>query len=84
MKNLVTGERSKRVAAIKRTRELVCDGQGHRAIRINRRCRNLLDELMAGYKYPEGKRASIDDLPADGNDHAANALESWVYLRMGR
>ena len=84
VKNLVTGERSKRVAAIKRTRELVCDGQGHRAIRINRRCRNLLDELMAGYKYPEGKRASIDDLPADGNDHAANALESWVYLRMGR
>ena len=84
VKNLVTGERSKRVAAIKRTRELVCDGQGHRAIRINRRCRNLLDELMAGYKYPEGKRASVDDMPEDGNDHAVNALESWVYLRMGR
>jgi hypothetical protein len=80
----VTGERSKRVAAIKRTRSLFCDGQGRRAIRVNRRCKNLLDELMAGYKYPEGKRASVDDMPADGNDHAANALESWVFLRMGR
>ena len=84
VKNLVTGERSKRVAAIKRTRELICDGQGYRAIRVHRRCKNLLDELMAGYKYPEGKRASVDDMPEDGNDHAVNALESWVYLRMGR
>ena len=84
VKNLVTGERSKRIAAIKRTRELICDGQGYRAIRVNRRCKSLLDELMAGYKYPEGKRASVDDAPADGNDHAANALESWCYLRMMR
>ena len=83
-KTLVTGERSKRVAAIKRTRELICDGQGHRAIRVHRRCKHLLDELMAGYKYPEGKRGSIDDMPEDGNDHAANAMESWIFLRAQR
>jgi len=83
-KTLVTGERSKRVAAIKRTRELVCDGQGHRAIRVHRRCKHLLDEIMAGYKYPEGKKASIDDMPEDGNDHACNALESWIFLRAQR
>jgi hypothetical protein len=83
-KTLVTGERSKRVAAIKRTRELVCDGQGHRAIKVHRRCKHLLDEIMAGYKYPEGKRGSIDDMPEDGNDHAADALASWVFLRAQR
>ena len=84
MKMAVTGERSKRVAAIKRTRELICDGQGHRAIRVHRRCKHLLDEIMAGYKYPEGKRASVDDMPEDGNDHAADALASWVFLRAQR
>ena len=83
-KTLVTGERSKRVAAIKRTRELICDGQGHRAIKVHRRCKHLLDELMAGYKYPEGKRASVDDMPEDGTDHAVNAMESWVFLRAQR
>ena len=83
-KTLVTGERSKRVAAIKRTRELICDGQGHRAIRVHRRCKHLLDEIMAGYKYPEGKRASVDDMPEDGTDHAVNAMESWVFLRAQR
>jgi len=83
-KTLVTGERSKRVAAIKRTRELVCDGQGHRAIKVHRRCKHLLDEIMAGYKYPEGKRGSVDDMPEDGNDHACDAMASWVFLRAQR
>lgn len=83
-KTMVVGERSKRVAAIKRTRALICDGQGYRAIKVHRRCRALLDEIMAGYKYPEGKKSSVDDLPADGTDHAANALESWVFLRAQR
>ncbi len=82
-KNLVAGERSKRAAAIKRTRELFCDGQGHRAIKVHRRCAKLIDELSAGYKYPEGKR-NPDDFPGDGNDHACQSLESYVFMRMGR
>jgi hypothetical protein len=61
-----------------------CDWQGHRAIKVNRRCKRLLDEIMAGYKYPEGKKATVDDMPEDGNDHACNALESWIFLRAQR
>lgn len=80
----VTGEKSKRLAAINRTRALICDGQGYRAIRVHRRCRNLLDEIMSGYKYPDGKRAGADDFPADGNDHAINALETWCFVRAMR
>jgi hypothetical protein len=80
-KHLVAGERSKRVAAIKHTRSLICDGQQYRTIKVHRRCRNLLDEIMAGYRYPDGKKNAQDDLPEDGNDHAANALETWTFMR---
>lgn len=74
---------SVRVEAIKRTRALICDGKGYRAIQVHRRCANLLDEITTGYKYPEGKRGQ-NEKPADGNDHAAQALESWIWLRMRR
>jgi hypothetical protein len=72
---------SKRVAAIKKTRGLFKDGNGYRCIKINRRCKHLLDEIKAGYKYPDGKH-SVDDKPEDGNDHACNALESWIWMRV--
>jgi hypothetical protein len=75
------GESSTRVAAIKATRAFICDVQGYRAIKINRRCANLIKEIMQGYRYPEGQRHTSDDMPADGNDHACNALESWVWMR---
>ena len=39
---------------------------------------------MADYTYPEGKRASVDDMPEDGNDHAADALAAWVFMRAQR
>lgn len=77
------GGGSTRLAAITLTRSLICDGQGHRAIKIHRRCRHLLDEIRSGYKYPEGKHG-LDTKPADGNDHACNALESYVWLRCRR
>ena len=78
------GGGSTRVQAIQATRALICDGKGYRAIKVHRRCKNLLDEIMAGYKYPEGKKSSVNDKPADGNDHACNALESWIWLRARR
>lgn len=77
------GGGSTRVQAVHALRALVCDGQGRRSVLVHRRCRNLLDEIMAGWKYPEGKR-SINEHPADGNDHACDALSAWVWLRMGR
>jgi hypothetical protein len=77
----VAGGKSTRLAAITLTRSLICDGQGHRAIKINRRCKHLIDEISAGYKYPEGKHG-LEAEPQDGNDHACQALESWVWARM--
>lgn len=78
------GGGSTRVQAIQVTRGLICDGKGYRALKVHRRCKNLLDEIMAGYKYPEGKKSSVNDKPEDGNDHACNALESWCWLRARR
>jgi hypothetical protein len=72
-----------RVAAINLTRGLICDGKQHRTIQVNRRCKNLIDELTMGYKYPEGKRG-LSEKPEDGNDHAAQALESYCWLRLRR
>jgi hypothetical protein len=74
------GGQSTRLAAITLTRGLICDGKSYRTIKVHRRCRHLIDEISAGYKYPEGKNG-LETKPEDGNDHAANALESWVWLR---
>lgn len=73
---------STRLAAITLTRSLIADGQGHRAIRIHRRCRHLLDEISMGYRYPEGKHG-LEAEPEDGNDHAVQALETWVWWHHG-
>ena len=78
-----TSERSTRVAAIKATRALMRDSKGQRVIRVHRRCKNLIWEITEGYRYPEGKHRP-DDRPEDGNDHACEALESWVWLRARR
>lgn len=77
-----SGKGSTRLAAVTLTRSLVCDGNGHRAIKIHRRCRHLLDEISMGYKYPEGKKG-LEAEPEDGNDHAAQALETWVWWHHG-
>lgn len=74
---------SVRVEAIKLTRSLICDGRGQRTILVHRRCKNLLDEITTGYKYPEGKRG-LNEKPLDENDHACQALESWCWLRARR
>ncbi len=78
----VGGGKSTRLAAITLTRSLVLDGNNYRAIKIHRRCANLLDEIRSGYKYPDGKHGT-EAHPQDGNDHACNALESWVWVAYG-
>lgn len=78
----VGGGRSTRLAAITVTRSLILDGQGRRNLYVHRRCRSLLDELQAGYKYPQGKHG-LETAPDDGNDHAAQALESFVWHAYG-
>jgi len=79
----VRGGGSTRAAAVTTTRELICDGRQHRPIQVHQRCRNLLDELTMGYKNKLGADGKYMDEPEDGNDHGAQALESWVWLRMG-
>ena len=77
------GKGSVRVEAIKLTRGLICDGKGYRTLLVHKRCKNLLDEIHSGYKYPEGKR-KLNEKPVDGNDHAVQALEGWCWLRARR
>lgn len=73
---------SARAAAIKLTRGLICDGNEHRTIKVHPRCENLLREIRTQYRYPEGNMQA--EQPMDGNDHAAQALESWCFLRARR
>jgi len=74
------GGGSTRAAAIRETRALILDGQRRRTLLVHRRCKNLLDELQTGYKNRETRDGFVDE-PADGNDHAAQAVENWVWLR---
>jgi hypothetical protein len=78
----IGGGKSTRLAAINLTRAMICDGKGKRNILVHKRCANLLDELRAGYRYPEGKHG-LDTEPLDQNDHAVQALESYVWYRYG-
>jgi hypothetical protein len=76
----VGGTGGTRLAAVKLTRGLICDGKKHRGIQVAPRCHNLLDEIQAGYRNKEGPDG-LEDQPADGDDHACQALESWIWLR---
>lgn len=77
------GGQSTRVQAIQTLRQLVCDGNGYRALRVHRRCVNLLDEIRSGWRYPDGKN-NINEKPLDGNDHACDALSAWCWMRARR
>lgn len=68
---------------IKHLRGLFCDANGVRTIAINPRCKNLLLELGEKFVYPEpdGKKRRDDEAPIWKDDHAAQALDMWCYLR---
>ena len=74
------GKVSTRGEAIKLTRAAIFDGHGRRTLQVHGRCRNLLGEITSGYRNKEGPDGFLDQ-PEDGNDHACNALESWIWLR---
>jgi PBSX family phage terminase large subunit len=65
---------------IQTVRELICDGNQVRTLKINRRCKNLIREITEGYVYPEGSRKD-NEKPLDGNDHAADGLRYWCHTR---
>lgn len=65
---------------IQTVRELICDGNGVRTLKINRRCKNLIRDITEGYVYPDGARKNSEK-PADGNDHGPEALRYWAHTR---
>ena len=76
------GRGSTRLQAIQKTRALICDGNQYRALRVHSRCKNLIDEITTGYRNKPDPGGGYQDEPEDGNDHACEALEGWVWLRM--
>jgi hypothetical protein len=75
------GSGSTRAQAIQATRALICDGRGHRGLLVHRRCKHLIDEITTGYRNKPNPAGGYQDDPEDGNDHACEALEGWVWLR---
>ncbi len=65
---------------VEHLRGLFCDGQGHRHILVNRRCRSLIQELTELYVYPEGGHKN-NEKPEDGSDHSTSALQYWASVR---
>ena len=71
------------IDGIKIVRGLVLDGNGARPLKVNRRCKTLINEMMNGYRYPDkGKRDT--EKPEDGNDHCCDALRYWAFTRSGK
>ena len=68
---------------IKVMRQLILDGNGARTMRVNRRCKTLINELTTGYRFPEGARRDSEK-PEDLNNHAADAARMWCWMRSGR
>ena len=62
-------------------RSLVQDGQGYRTLKVHRRCRNFIEELTAGYKYPDNMAKRNSENPEDKNNHAADAFRMWAFAR---
>jgi hypothetical protein len=61
-------------------RRLIRDGRGYRALKINRRCTHLLEEITTLYQYAEGQHGD-NEKPVDANNHAVDALRYWCYAR---
>ncbi len=61
-------------------RRLICDGNGYRTLKVNRRCKNLIWELTEGWQYPEGTHGDAEK-PLDGNDHGCEAIRNLAYMR---
>lgn len=65
---------------INTVRELICDGNGVRTLKVNRKCKNLIREVTEGYVYPEGSRRD-NEKPQDGNEHACDGFRYWAHTR---
>jgi hypothetical protein len=68
-------------------RRLLCDGNGRRIVKVNRRCHNFISEFSEGYRYPEGKGdfgEISSNKPVDKDNHSADGFGAWCYVRARR
>lgn len=70
------------VEGIKKMRDLILDGNGQRALTVNRRCKSFISEITEGYIYPEGRKAGSSEKPVDKNNHAMDSFRYWVWMRI--
>ncbi|MGD8499072.1 MAG: phage terminase large subunit [Phycisphaerales bacterium] len=68
------------VEGIQVVRRLIRDGQGMVSLLVHPRCKNLIQEMTEGYKYPEGSRRD-NEQPIDEANHACDALRYWAWMR---
>jgi len=70
------------VEALEPVRILVKDANDYRALKIHKRCKNLIDEISGGYQYPAGSSKRDSEKPLDENNHACDALRDWCWMRI--
>jgi len=70
------------VEGIKNMRRFILDGNGKRIFAINRsRCKQLILELTEKYVYPEEANNRSTEKPVDKDNHGADAIRMWLWLR---
>ena len=65
-------------------RRLIQDVSGTRVLQVNRRCKNFIQELTEGYKYPRPGERRDNDNPIDESNHAVDSFGMWAYVRARR
>jgi hypothetical protein len=64
-------------------RRLICNGQGHRTLKVHHRCQRLIWEMTQGYIYPPDGTKNVDKNPVDKDNHGPDAFRYWAWLRVG-
>ena len=79
------------VEGIKTVRQLIKDGQGHRALQVHPRCKNLIREFTQDYRYHDDEEDTSqergsrnDETPRDKYNHGSDAVRYWCYMRARR
>jgi len=67
-----------------RSPRLIKVASGYRALRVHRRCVHLLAELQGGYQYAPGNATHDHETPLDRDNHGADALRYWAWMRARR
>ncbi len=72
------------VEALKPIRKLIKDNNGVRVLKVHVRCKRFIEEMVQGYRYPEGGTKSSTEKPLDQNNHGPDALRDWAWVRARR